>query len=60
MSGTIYIYKDARGEYRWRLRDTNNEIIAVSGEGYYSEWGCDNAVKNVIATFRGGVTVIKL
>lgn len=28
------IYKDYKGEYRWRYRANNNEIIAVSSEGY--------------------------
>jgi uncharacterized protein YegP (UPF0339 family) len=28
------IYQDDMGEYRWRLVDTNNRIIADSAEGY--------------------------
>jgi uncharacterized protein len=43
------IYRDTSGEYRWRLRDSNNEIIAVSGEGYQSHWSCERAVGNVRA-----------
>ncbi len=43
----FFIYKDSRGEYRWRLRDNNNEIIAVSGEGYTTQYGCERAVRNV-------------
>ncbi len=43
----FFIYKDSRGEWRWRLRDNNNEIIAVSGEGYTTEYGCKRAVQNV-------------
>ncbi len=31
------IYSDKAGEYRWRLRASNNQIIAVSGEGYTSK-----------------------
>ncbi len=27
------IFKDRSGEYRWRLRADNNEIIADSAEG---------------------------
>lgn len=46
MSG-FFIYDDARGEYRWRLRDNNNQIIAVSGEGYTTEYGCKRAIENV-------------
>ena len=46
MSG-FFIYADSRGEYRWRLRDNNNKIIAVSGEGYVSEYGAERAIRNV-------------
>lgn len=48
MSG-FFIYEDNRGEYRWRLRDNNNQIIAVSGEGYTTEYGCKRAIQNVKA-----------
>jgi uncharacterized protein len=27
------IYKDAAGEWRWRLKARNGEIVGVSGEG---------------------------
>jgi uncharacterized protein YegP (UPF0339 family) len=43
----FFIYKDSRGEYRWRLRDNNNEIIAVAGEGYTTRYGAEQAVRNV-------------
>jgi uncharacterized protein YegP (UPF0339 family) len=36
----FYVYKDARGEYRWRLVARNNQIIAVSGEGYVAKPSC--------------------
>jgi len=36
-------YKDKRGEWRWRLRANNNEIIA-SGEGYKNKKDCLHAV----------------
>jgi uncharacterized protein YegP (UPF0339 family) len=29
----FYIFKHARGEYRWRLRADSGGIIAGSGEG---------------------------
>ena len=38
------IYRDERGEYRWRFRADNNEIVA-SGEGYRSRDDCDHAVQ---------------
>ena len=50
---TFYIYKDSAGEYRWRLRAGNNQIVAVSGEGYIYKSSCRDAidlVKNYAAT----------
>lgn len=36
------LYKDAKGEWRWRLRAAgNNKTIADSGEGYTTR---DNAI----------------
>lgn len=37
------IYKDTAGEWRWRLRAGNNEIIA-SGEGYQNKVDCLHAI----------------
>jgi uncharacterized protein YegP (UPF0339 family) len=31
------IYKDAKGEFRWRLIASNGQMIANSGEGYKSK-----------------------
>ena len=38
------IYKDQRGEYRWRFRANNNEIIADSAEGYRSKSDCEHGI----------------
>ena len=38
------IFKDARGEFRWRLRAGNNEIIATSGEGYKAKVDCQHGI----------------
>ena len=40
------IYKDKKGEFRWKLRADNNQIIA-SGEGYSSKSGCKNGIESV-------------
>jgi len=37
------------GEWRWRLRATNGEIIA-SGEGYHSRQDCEHAIALVKST----------
>ena len=40
------IYLDKAGEYRFRLKATNGEIIAVS-EGYKALAGCENGIESV-------------
>lgn len=42
----FYVYKDAAGEWRWRLR-SGGDIIADSAEGYYSKQGADRAIATV-------------
>jgi uncharacterized protein YegP (UPF0339 family) len=39
------IYKDAKGEYRWRYRSANNETIADSAEGYKNESDCRKGIE---------------
>jgi uncharacterized protein YegP (UPF0339 family) len=40
------VFKDVEGKYRFRLRDVNNKIVAVS-EAYETKAGCINGVKSV-------------
>lgn len=41
------LYKDARGEYRWRLKSANGQTIATGGEGYTSKAGAQNGINAV-------------
>lgn len=41
------IYKDKAGEFRFRLKARNGEII-VTGEGYKSKDGCKNGIDSII------------
>jgi uncharacterized protein YegP (UPF0339 family) len=41
------VYKDARGEYRWRLVAANGRKIADSGEGYGNKADCLAAIQLV-------------
>jgi uncharacterized protein YegP (UPF0339 family) len=43
------IYEDAGGEWRWRLRHRNGNIVADSGQGYASR---SNAVEGVTSVKR--------
>lgn len=41
------LYQDKAGEYRFRLKARNGEIIAVS-EGYTAKAGCKNGIESVM------------
>lgn len=41
------IYKDTRGEWRWRLRARNGRIVADSAEGYASKRNVTRAVTDM-------------
>lgn len=46
MAGKFEVYEDKSGEYRWRLKATNGEIIAT-GEGYTTKSACLNGIDSV-------------
>jgi len=56
---TYYYSKDARGEWRWRLKASNGEIIADSGEGYKNEADCLAAIELVKGSGKAPVVEIK-
>lgn len=41
------VYEDAAGEFRYRVRAENGQIVAASGEGYASEDGAADAADRV-------------
>jgi len=41
------VFKDKAGEYRFRLKAPNGEIIAASSEGYKAKKSCMNGIKSV-------------
>jgi len=47
-AGTFEIYEDARGEFRFRLKAGNGEVVAT-GEGYASK---DGVIKGTEAVQR--------
>ncbi len=40
------VYKDKSGEYRFRLKAGNGQVIAIS-EGYKSKTSCMNGIESV-------------
>ncbi|MCX7900355.1 MAG: DUF1508 domain-containing protein [Methylocystis sp.] len=52
------LYKDAKGEYRWRLKALNGNIIATSSEGYKTKGDCEHAIKLVQGS--GSASVVEV
>lgn len=46
MPGKFEIYQDKAGEYRFRLKAGNGEVILV-GEGYKAKSSCKNGIESV-------------
>ena len=45
--GKFQIFQDKSGEYRWRLKAANGQIVATSGEGYKQKADAQRAVTTV-------------
>jgi uncharacterized protein YegP (UPF0339 family) len=41
------MYKDQKGEFRWRLVAENGKVVADSGEGYQSKEHCKDGIGSV-------------
>ncbi|MGL5857277.1 MAG: YegP family protein [Angustibacter sp.] len=46
MAGKFELYQDKRGEYRWRLKSGNGQIIAT-GEGYKAKASALGGIKAI-------------
>lgn len=44
---TFELYEDEGGEYRWRLRHDNGNMIAHGGQGYASRDGAEHSVEGI-------------
>ena len=47
MAAKFQLYKDKKGEYRWRLVASNGQTIADSGEGYKSKDSAKAGIESV-------------
>jgi uncharacterized protein YegP (UPF0339 family) len=43
------VYEDKAGEFRWRLKAGNNQIVAVASEGYKEKSGAERALATIKA-----------
>ncbi|MBM4067892.1 MAG: DUF1508 domain-containing protein [Planctomycetes bacterium] len=39
------VYKDAKEEFRWRLKSANGKIIATGGQGYAAKADCKRGIE---------------
>ena len=46
MASKFEVYKDKKGEYRFRLKAGNGEVVAT-GEGYKSKDGCLKGIASI-------------
>lgn len=46
MSGKFEVYKDKSGEFRFRLKASNGQVIA-SGQGYKTRESCLHGIESV-------------
>lgn len=44
------VYRDAAGEWRWRLKAANGRIVGDSGEGYGSQHNARRAAEHARAS----------
>lgn len=49
------VYKDYKGEWRWRLLAANNKIIADSGEAYTNKQDCLHGISLVKQSYNAPV-----
>ena len=45
---TFEIFKDTKGEFRWRLKAANNAVIATGAQGYKAKADCEHGVDLVM------------
>ena len=56
MAGKFELYKDKSGNYRFRLKASNGQVIAT-GEAYESRAAAENGIKSVQTNAPGAPTV---
>lgn len=43
------IYKDAKGDWRWRIKSSNGRIVGDSSEGYKNKQDAIDMMKKIVA-----------
>jgi uncharacterized protein YegP (UPF0339 family) len=45
--GKFEVYQGRAGDFRWRLKSPNGQVIATGGQGYKDKRDCRNAIDSV-------------
>lgn len=45
---TFEVYADKSDEFRWRLKDGDDKVVATSGQGYKAKADCKRMVENFV------------
>ncbi len=41
------VYQDARKEYRWRLKNADDKVVATAGQGFTTKKSCEESVERI-------------
>lgn len=59
MAASFELYKGNDGQFRWRLKSGNGQIIATGGEGYTTKTGAQSGI-DAVKRDAPGATVVDL
>lgn len=55
MQNHVQVYKDDKGEWRWRFIAGNNKIMADSAEGYTERYDLFSALEEVFGSYKAAI-----
>lgn len=54
----VHIYRDAKGEWRWRIKADNGDIVADSGEGYERRGDAVAMLRRIVNLGSAGLNLV--
>lgn len=54
----ITIYKDSKGDFRWRMTAKNTKVVAESGEGYKRKSAMMMSLNRMLTAILSGSSVV--
>jgi uncharacterized protein len=59
MAAKFELYQDKSGEWRWRLKSGNGQVIATGGESYENKSGAENGIE-AVKKDAGGAPIVEV